>query len=110
MISRTAFNQLGHSYTLLAGTTLGLALTYLLPPVLVLVGAPAARLLALCAWVLMSLAYLPMIRFYGQSGLWCVNLPLVAAFYAGATLDSALRYRLGAGGRWKGRVQDRPVG
>jgi len=109
MISRTAFNQLRHSYLLLAGTLLGLVLTYLLPPLLVVCGAPTARVLAFGAWTLMSLAYLPMIRFYGQSGLWCVNLPLVAAFYAGATLDSALRYRRGSGGRWKGRVQDRLV-
>jgi len=110
MISRTAFNQLRHSYIVLAGTMLGLVLTYLLPPVLVVVGAPAARLLALGAWVLMSVAYLPMIRFYGQNWLWCVNLPLVAAFYAGATLHSAIRYRLGSGGQWKGRVQDRAAG
>lgn len=109
MISRTAFNQLRHSYLLLAGTLLGLVLTYLLPPLLVLCGAPAARGLAFGAWTLMSLAYLPMIRFYGQSVFWCVNLPLVAAFYAGATLDSAIRYRRGSGGQWKGRVQDRPV-
>ena len=33
-------------------------------------------------------------------------LPAIAAFYAGATLWSALQYRLGRGGRWKGRVQD----
>jgi hypothetical protein len=58
----------------------------------------------------MSVAYLPMIRFYRQNALWCVNLPLVAAFYAGATLHSAMRYFLGSGGRWKGRVQDRAVG
>jgi hypothetical protein len=40
MISRTAFNQLRHSYTLLTATIAGLVLTYLLPPLLLLSGQP----------------------------------------------------------------------
>ena len=38
MISRTAFNQLRHSYLLLAGTLLALGITYVLPPALLLSG------------------------------------------------------------------------
>src|SRR5580698_8703158 len=36
MISRTAFNQLRHSWWLLLGTLLGLVASYLLPPLLLL--------------------------------------------------------------------------
>jgi hypothetical protein len=35
-------------------------------------------------------------------------LPSVAAFYAAATIDSALRYWSGRGGQWKGRIQAAP--
>ena len=33
-------------------------------------------------------------------------LPVAALFYSGATIHSAIRYWLGVGGQWKGRVQD----
>jgi hypothetical protein len=54
---------------------------------------------------MMSIAYTPMLRFYGRSILWAPALPLVALFYAGATIDSAIRYWTGRGGMWKGRAQ-----
>jgi hopene-associated glycosyltransferase HpnB len=106
MISRTAFNQLRHSYVLLAATIAGLIFTYLLPPLLLLSGRPVAMVLGATAWLLMSLAYAPLLRFYRRSPLWSVCLPLVAMFYAGATVHSAVQYSLGRGGRWKGRIQD----
>ncbi len=109
MISRTAFNQLRHSYALLAATLAGLALAYCLAPLLLLTGRPLFAALGAAAWALMSLAYRPMIRFYGLSALWCPCLPAIAAFYGGATLHSAIQYRRGRGGRWKDRVQDLPA-
>lgn len=105
MISRNAFYQLRHSVWLLLGTLLGLGVTYLAPPVLVFLGGWASVLGGL-AWVAMSLCFLPMVRFYGLSPLWAVTLPLVALFYAGATVHSALQYWMGQGGEWKGRTQD----
>ena len=106
MISRTAFAQLRHSYLLLAATLLGLFLTYLVPAALLLTGAPALVCLGLAALLLMSLCYLPMVRFYGLSPLWSLCLPLIALFYGGAVIHSAVQYARGSGGRWKGRVQD----
>jgi hopene-associated glycosyltransferase HpnB len=106
LISRTAFNQLRHSYFLLVGTIVGLGVTYLAPPLLLLTGDRVATTLGAGAWALMSFAYFPMVRFYGLSALWCVSLPAVALFYGGATVHSALQYGLGRGGRWKGRAQD----
>jgi hopene-associated glycosyltransferase HpnB len=106
MISRTAFNQLHHSYLLLLGTLLGLAVTYMLPPLLLLARDPLYIALGALALALMTIAYLPMVRFYGLSPLWSLCLPGIALFYAGATLHSALQYGRGRGGQWKGRTQD----
>lgn len=105
-ISRTAFTQLKHSHTLLAGTIAGLALTYLAPPALAL--GPfggAARAAGAAAWLLMCACYLPALRFYRRSPLWAPLLPLVSAFYMAATAYSAAAHRRGAGGMWKGRAQ-----
>jgi len=99
MISRTAFTQLNHSVWLLMGTVLGLLVTYVAPLV-------CWNWLGLAAFVLMTMAYLPAVRFYRLSPLWAFALPLVATFYLGATVQSAIRYWSGRGGEWKGRVQD----
>jgi hopene-associated glycosyltransferase HpnB len=106
MISRTAFAQLRHSYLLLAATLLGLFLTYLLPAGLLLTADPPLVCGGLAALLLMSLCYLPMVRFYGLSPLWSLCLPLIALFYTGAVIHSAVQYARGSGGKWKGRVQD----
>jgi hopene-associated glycosyltransferase HpnB len=106
LISRTAFNQLRHSYGFLLATIAGLGVSYLAPPLLLLTGDPVATALGAGAWVLMSFAYGPMVRFYGLSPLWSASLPAVALFYGGATVHSAVQYTLGRGGRWKGRAQD----
>jgi hopene-associated glycosyltransferase HpnB len=106
LISRTAFNQLRHSYGLLVATIAGLGVTYLAPPLLLLSGDPVAITLGAAAWTLMSFAYGPMVRFYGGSPLWSASLPAIALFYGGATVHSAAQYALGRGGQWKGRAQD----
>jgi hopene-associated glycosyltransferase HpnB len=106
MISRTAFNQLRHSWLLLAATLLGLFAAYLAPPLLLFSHDPVCIVAGALAWLLMSLCYLPMVRFYGLAVPWCVCLPAAAVFYAGASVHSALRYAQGRGGVWKDRVQD----
>jgi hopene-associated glycosyltransferase HpnB len=106
MISRTAFNQLRHSATLLLATTLGLLCTYVLPVVLLCSGLPAAMMCGALALGLMAGAYIPMLRFYQRNPLWAVSLPFVATFYLYATFRSAASYWQGRGGEWKGRVQD----
>jgi hopene-associated glycosyltransferase HpnB len=106
MIARTAFTQLRHSALLLAGTLAGMALIYLAPPLLLFAPNNVARALGLAAWILMSAAYIPALRFYRQPVLLAPLLPLTAAFYTFATVESAVRYWRGSGGMWKGRVQD----
>jgi hypothetical protein len=105
MIARSAYAQLGYNPLALLGTLAGLALVYLLPPALALFGHGVACWLGLAAWALMALSFQPMLRFYRRSPLWGVALPLIALFYAGCTLLSALRHWRGRGGMWKGRVQ-----
>jgi hopene-associated glycosyltransferase HpnB len=107
MIARTAFTQLRYSALLLAGTLAGMFFTYLAPLALLVTHDPAARILGLATWLLMSLSFLPMVRFYRLSPLWAPLLPLAALFYSYATWLSAARYWLGRGGQWKGRAQAR---
>ncbi len=104
MIARTAYTQLDHSPLLLAATVLGMALTFVAPPLLVLGGGAGAALGA-AAWAAMAVDYAPLLRFYGLKALWAPVLPAVALVYLGATLDSAWRHWRGRGGAWKGRVQ-----
>jgi len=105
MISRNAFYQLRHSVWVLTAAILGLAITYLAPVIVALFGG-WATLWGGAAWLLMSIAFRPTLRFYSRSLLWAPLLPLVALFYMGATIHSAVRYWLGRGGEWKGRAQD----
>ncbi len=107
MISRTAFNQLGHSAWMLLAALAGLALVYLAPLALLFAG-PAPAALGALTWLMMARCYLPMVRFYNLNPLWAFTLPFAAVFYMGATLDSALQFWRKRGGDWKGRVQDPP--
>jgi hopene-associated glycosyltransferase HpnB len=105
MVSRSAYAQLGYSPLLLAGTLAGMALTYLVPPALALFGGGAAQLAGLAAWLLMALAFQPMLRFYRVSPLWGLALPAIGAAYSLFTMQSALQVWRGRGGMWKGRAQ-----
>jgi hopene-associated glycosyltransferase HpnB len=105
LIARTAFTQLRYSTLFLAGTLAGMFLTYLAPVMLLFVHDSTARLLGLLAWVLMTLSFLPTVRFYRLSAAWAPLLPLTALFYSYATWLSAVRYWMGKGGLWKGRAQ-----
>ena len=109
MVSRSAYAQLRYSPVLLAGTLLGMALTYWAPPFLALAGPGTAGWLALGAWALMSVSFWPILRFYGLTPLWAPALPAIATGYMAFTLSSALQHVLGRGGNWKGRYQARKV-
>lgn len=105
MIARSAFTQLRHSFLLLCGVIVGMTLTYMVSPILLAAGG-WARMLGLAAWILMTAAYWPTLRFYRLSPLWAPLLPLIAVFYLGTTVYSAALYYSGRGGVWKGRIQD----
>jgi hopene-associated glycosyltransferase HpnB len=106
MIARTAYNQLQHSIWQLLGALLGLTITYLLPLALLLSGDRTLASAGAASWLLMSAAFLPMVRFYGLNPAWALTLPFSACFYMLATLHSAFKFWSGRGGEWKGRTQD----
>lgn len=105
MVARSAFAQLRYSPPLLSAVIAGMALTFLLSPALAVFAGPPASIIAAASWGLMSLAYLPILRFYRLSPLWTLALPLIAAAYLAFTLDSAYQHWRGKGGLWKGRSQ-----
>jgi hopene-associated glycosyltransferase HpnB len=107
MVSRTAYCQLRYSPLLLAGTAIGMAVTYLAAPLLAIFAAGLPQLIGAAVWAMMVAAFYPTLRFYGLSPLWGIALPLIALAYLVFTLDSAYQHARGRGGLWKGRVQAR---
>lgn len=105
MVSRSAYAQLDYSLLLLLGTVAGMALTFFLGPLLTIFGGFPANWIAGLAWALMTLSFLPILRFYGQSPFWALALPIIAACYVAFTVNSAYQHGLGRGGMWKGRSQ-----
>jgi hypothetical protein len=105
LIARTAFTQLHYSAVLLVGTLAGMLLAYVVPVALAFHPATSVWRLGLAAWALMTISYLPTVRFYRLSPLWAPLLPVSAAFYSYATVLSAVRFWRGRGGQWKGRTQ-----
>ncbi|MBN3927689.1 glycosyltransferase, partial [Nostoc sp. NMS4] len=68
MVARTAYTQLNYSPLLLLGTLVGMPLIYLVPLMGVILGLVwgnwAIAFTGLFAWLLMTFAYYPTIRFY----------------------------------------------
>jgi hopene-associated glycosyltransferase HpnB len=108
MVSRSAYAQLGYSRLLLAGTLIGMVVTYLAAPLLAIFGSYPSSAIAITTWLMMAIAFQPTLRFYSSSPLWGLALPLIAAAYLAFTMDSAYQHWRGRGGMWKGRPQAMP--
>ena len=118
MVSRSAFDQLHYSWTLLVLVLLGLAIAFVAPPVLLgaglllaTIGPPQAALGVaaggLLAWLLQFRALLPAVRHHRVTALWAWTLPPAAALYGAMTLSSALSHLSGRSSTWKGRTYRR---
>ena len=105
MVARSAYSQLDYSLIKLIGVAAGMILTFLVAPFAALFASGAAGLIGLVAWIVMALAFQPMLRFYGRATSWGLAMPLIAGAYLAFTLNSAYLYWRGRGGQWKGRVQ-----
>lgn len=108
MVARTAYTQLNYSPWLLLGTLISMGLVYLWAPVGVIWGILSHNYLLLgintVTWLLMTIAYLPTLKFYQCSPLRALTLPAIAFLYTLMTWDSAWRHWQGKGGIWKGRI------
>jgi len=105
MVARSAYAQLSYSPLLLAGTVAGMLLVYAAAPFVAALAHGWAQGAGFAAWLLMAVAFGPMLRFYRLSPFWGLALPLIGALYGAFTLDSAIQHWRGRGGMWKGRAQ-----
>ena len=105
MVARSAYAQLDYSPPMLLLTLAGLFVVYIAPVLGALFAMYYVQLAAYLAWIIMALMFQPILRFYRLSPLWGISLPLIGAFYAVFTLDSAIQHWSGKGGMWKGRAQ-----
>ncbi len=119
MVSRSAFSQLKHSFALLIGTVIGMAVLFLGPVGLITTGI--AGLLAsplnlpdiyaylyigigATTWSLTAASFVPIMNWYDLSKAYTLLGPLSGGLYTLMTIDSAVRWITGRGGNWKGRT------
>lgn len=104
MVARTAFTQLRYSAVLLVLTVTGLTLVWLAPLGAILFAHGAGAAAGVAAFALSAWSYLPTLDRYGRSRLYALALPLIALFYIGATIASAMNHWFGRGVNWKSRA------
>ena len=117
-ISRSAFSQLNHSFLLLFGTVIGMFLLFLVPPAWFFLGlsgliipvagintAVAAAVAGLggATWLTLAFSFFPILNWYDLSAYYSLMAPLGGVLYTLMTVDSALSWLRGEGGKWKGR-------
>jgi len=105
MISRSAYAQLRYSMAALAAAIVGLIIVYISAPFVAVFAWNSAQIAGWGTWLLMCIAYQPMLRFYRLPPIWGFALPFIGAVYAVFTIDSAVQFWRGRGGMWKGRAQ-----
>jgi hopene-associated glycosyltransferase HpnB len=105
MVSRSAYAELDYSLLNLVGTVSGMVFLYVVPPLSAIFWQGVPGLLGLATWAAMVVCYAPFLRFYRQSPLWGLALPVIGVLYTLFTIDSAVQVWRGRGGMWKGRAQ-----
>jgi len=83
----------------------GMLLVYVAAPFVAVLAQGWAQSAGFAAWLLMAVAFAPVLRFYRLSPFWGLALPVIGALYGAFTLDSAIQHWRGRGGMWKGRAQ-----
>jgi hopene-associated glycosyltransferase HpnB len=100
MVARSAFAQLRYSTALLVLCVGVLAIAFWVP----LVGLfGPARWVSVVALAAMVSSYVPVLRYYKQSPLWALVLPIAGTLYLLMTISSAVRAWRGVRSSWKGR-------
>ena len=107
MVARTAFTQLRYSFLLLIACSAIMVLMFVVPVIGIVVGGPEVRIAAWLGLLFMIISYVPTARFYRQSLLVPLALPLAGIAFLLMTYTSALWYARGVRSQWKGRAYDR---
>jgi len=107
MVTRSAYDQLGYSVTLLIICIFGMLSAYIIPTISLYAGLSQENnyllLTGLIAWLIMSYTYIPTLRNFSEKFFMATFLPIAGIFYTLATIDSARMHLWGSGGSWKGR-------
>jgi hopene-associated glycosyltransferase HpnB len=105
MVVRSAYTELKHSPLRLAVAMLGMALIFLVPPIMMVFAGGYAAVPGIAAYALMVFSLQPTLHFYRLTPLWGLLLPAIALLYMVWTFQSAVQHVRGRGGSWKGRFQ-----
>jgi hopene-associated glycosyltransferase HpnB len=105
MVERTAYTQLNYSVPYLLICTAMMLIGFVIPSI-GLMWHPWGSVNALSLFVLavMTITYLPTLRFYGRSPAWALAMPVTGALFLLMTWTSAFRYWLGQRAQWRGRA------
>ena len=103
-VARTAFTQLHYSLLLLLLCTLIMFSMFWCAPLSMIVYTDTIFVVcSILAWLAMFVVYTPVLRFYRNSPLWVIALPLIGILYLMMTWTSAFRYWRGVRAHWKNR-------
>lgn len=105
MVSRSAFTQLRYSTLSLLGVSLAMGIVFIAPLASLGAGLPGV-LIGAGALLAMSIAYVPVVRFYRLPLLWTLTLPLAAVLFLAMTWSSAFNYWRGTRATWKNRAYE----
>ena len=107
MVSRTAFEQLNFSITILIICCLGMFTIYLTPYIFLVISILALEkeliiinLLTVC---LITLVFIPVMKFYKVSKKYLVFIPFFSSLFIMMTCSSAINHYSKRGNKWKGR-------
>ena len=103
MVSRTAFHQLRYSLSLLLMVTTIFLTIYALPWLGLFSDGTFGQASSALALAIMMAIYVPTLRYYRRSPLWCLLVPVIALLYLAMTWSSALAHWLGISKGWRGR-------
>ena len=104
MVARTAYTQLRCSAALLLLCTLIMTGAFIVPMAGLFTQALAPFLFSALAIALMSIGYIPTLKYYRIHPAFALTLPLAAVLFLAMTWTSALRFWTGERSVWHGRV------
>ena len=103
MVARTAYTQLHYSPILLLVCTLTMLVVFVFPLISLFLPGLIMKVIALLTLSIMTVTYLPILKFYGRHPGWGLALPFIGVLYILMTWTSALRHISGSGSSWKQR-------